>query len=152
MESLLLSLPDTIAPLSLFILSFLAASLLPLGSEWFLIYLLSQGNSSPLLLVSIASVGNYLGAATNYFLGSGGSTFITKKIIRVNDQQLIRAKTIWAKYGSWSLLFSWLPIVGDPLCLIAGLLKMPFIKFSILVFLGKLCRYSIVAVIALQLV
>ncbi|MGL1932125.1 MAG: VTT domain-containing protein [Desulfotalea sp.] len=150
MESFFLSLPASYDLINLFVLSFLAASLLPIGSDWYLVYLITQEISSPTVLVLIASVGNYLGAATNYYIGYTGSDYLKKK--KLSGKSFKKAENIWAKYGSYSLLFSWLPIVGDPLCLVAGLLKTSFTKFSILVFVGKLTRYIIVAIVTLQMI
>lgn len=129
---------------ALFILSFLAATIIPLGSEWLLIALLLNGHDA-YSAVSVATLGNYLGACTTYAIGIYGSDFLIKKILRVNDDNLARAKSLYKKYGSWSLLFSWLPIIGDPLCLVGGVLRLGFPVFSVLVFLGKLFRYAMVA-------
>ncbi len=133
--------------LALFALSFLASSVLPLGSEWLLVALVLQGHD-PFPAVIVASVGNYLGACTTYAIGIWGGAFLVKKIVRIDEQQLGRAQQLYQRYGSWSLFFSWLPIIGDPLCLVAGSLGLHFLPFSLLVASGKLARYVAVALLA----
>jgi membrane protein YqaA with SNARE-associated domain len=97
-----------------------------------------------------ATLGNYLGGCTNYCIGMWGSEFFTRKILRINITQQDKAKKFYAKYGSWSLLFAWLPVIGDPLCVLAGAFKVHFFKFSLLVFIGKFLRYAILAFLVLQ--
>lgn len=133
-------------PLHLFFLSFLAATLLPIGSEWLLVLLLVQGQE-PARLVCIATVGNFLGACTTYLVGIWGSNFLVRRIFGIDDRQLARASRLFQRYGVWSLLFSWLPVLGDPLCLLAGLLHVGPLRFAILVFVGKLFRYTTVALL-----
>jgi membrane protein YqaA with SNARE-associated domain len=130
--------------LSLFILSFLAATLLPVGSEWYLILLIHRGVDFS-DAVAAATVGNYLGACTTYLVGLWGSTFVTKRIFRITQQGLEKARALYSRFGSWSLLLSWLPVVGDPLCVIGGLFRVGFLHYSVLVFSGKFIRYFIVA-------
>ncbi len=133
---------------SLFLLGFLAATILPIGSEWLLIILILQG-VSPIDVVITASVGNFLGACTTYLIGMWGSDFFIRTILRISDQQLARSKAVYEKYGVWSLLLSWVPIVGDPLCLLAGLFRVGFGRFSLLVFIGKFSRYAALAFLIL---
>lgn len=133
---------------ALFLLSFLAATILPIGSEWLLVILVLQG-ISPTNAVITASIGNFLGACTTYLIGMWGSDFFIHTILRISDRQLARAKTVYEKYGIWSLLLSWVPVVGDPLCLLAGLFRVDFGRFSLLVFIGKFSRYATLAFIAL---
>lgn len=129
---------------ALFALSFLASTILPLGSEWLLVTMILNGKD-PVSSVAIASVGNYLGACTTYWIGLYGSAFLITRVLRIGEYERMRAEQLYAKYGSWSLFFSWVPIVGDPLCLIGGLLEVGFVRFSLLVFSGKLARYAVVA-------
>jgi membrane protein YqaA with SNARE-associated domain len=133
----------------LFILSFLAATLLPIGSEWLLIVMILEG-FNPNHTVLTATLGNYLGACTNYCIGIWGSEFLTRKLLRIDIKEEDRARNIYRKYGSWSLLFAWLPVVGDPLCVLAGAFRVHFLKFSLLVFIGKFLRYAILAFFVLQ--
>lgn len=129
---------------ALFLLSFLASTLIPLGSEWLLVALVLKGFPT-LPVVLTASFGNFLGACTSYGIGIYGSRFITGKVLRMSDQDCGRAERAFRRYGSWSLLFSWLPVVGDPLCLVAGTLKVEFVRFALLVMAGKIARYAVVA-------
>lgn len=130
--------------LSLFLLSFLASTLIPLGSEWLLVALLLERHD-PFVTVALATIGNYLGACTTYGIGMYGGPLLIRRILRIDQATEQRADRLYTRYGSWSLLFSWLPVIGDPLCLVGGILKISFVRFSVLVFTGKLARYSIVA-------
>lgn len=129
---------------ALFLLSFLASTLIPLGSEWLLVTMMLKRHD-PVVSVAVASVGNYLGACTTYWIGVYGGPFLIGKILRIDAGARKRAERFFGKYGSWSLLFSWLPVIGDPLCLVGGLLRVHFGRFSLLVFTGKLVRYATVA-------
>ncbi len=133
----------------LFTLSFLAATVVPIGSEWLLIVMIVTG-FSPTQTVITATAGNYLGGCTTYFIGIYGSNFIINKLLRIGDRELVRAEKLYTRYGSWSLLLSWLPIIGDPLCLLAGIFKIKFIRFSLLVFSGKFLRYTVLAVLTIK--
>lgn len=133
----------------LFLLSFLAATVLPLGSEWLLVVMLAQ-DFPPEKTVLVASLGNYLGACTTFAIGLWGSEFVIEKILRIDARQRQRSEKLFTRYGSWALLLSWLPIVGDPLCLLAGVFRTGFLRFSLLVFTGKLARYATLAVLARQ--
>lgn len=135
--------------LSLFLLSFCASTLLPLGSEWLLVALLLNGQN-PATTVVVATIGNSLGALTSYLLGRIGSDWLTSRLLRIDASRQRQAERWFNRYGCWALLFSWLPVIGDPLCLVSGSLKTPLLRFSILVTSGKLLRYSGVALITLQ--
>ena len=127
--------------LTLFIVSFLAATLLPLGSEWLLVAMLLNG-TSPLPCIVVATCGNSLGGATNYVIGRGGGDWLNRKLLHIKPQRLEQARNWFNRYGSWALLFSWLPVIGDPLCLVSGMLKTPWLRFIILVVCGKGLRYT----------
>jgi membrane protein YqaA with SNARE-associated domain len=133
---------------SLFFMSFLASTLLPLGSEWLLVMMLA-GGYDPLSSVAVATVGNYLGAVVTYLIGIGGGRWLIEKVMRVSLQQQERAEQYYRRYGAFSLFFSWLPIVGDPLCLVGGMLRINFGLFTLLVASGKLVRYAVTAWITL---
>jgi len=134
----------------LFLLSFLAATVVPLGSEWLLAVMI-LGGFSPIQTVFTATLGNYLGACTTYLIGIYGSGFFIRKLLRISDSDLIKANRIYRKYGSWSLLLSWLPVVGDPLCLLAGIFKTGFTRFSLLIFSGKFLRYTTLAILTVEI-
>jgi len=131
---------------ALFLLSFLASSVIPLGSEWLVVTLILQ-SFQPEYVVAVATMGNYLGACTTYFVGLWGAVFLIKKVMRIDEASLAKAQMLYRRYGSWSLLFSWLPVIGDPLCLVGGALRINFILFSLLVFAGKLARYALIAAV-----
>lgn len=133
----------------LFLLAFLAATVLPLGSEW-LVVIMVAGNFSPIDVTVTATLGNYLGAVTTFFLGVWGSEFCRDKLLRLSPRNLSRAENYYQKYGPWSLLLSWLPVIGDPLCFIAGVFRVRFLLFSTLVFVGKFSRYATLAFLTLQ--
>lgn len=131
---------------TLFLLSFLAATLLPIGSEWLLALLLLQGHS-PAVVVAVAGCGNFLGASTTYLIGRYGSEMLTRRLLGIDPEKMERARTFYIRYGIWSLLLSWLPIIGDPLCLLAGVCKVDFARFSLPVLIGKFSRYGVLAMI-----
>ncbi|MDA3834048.1 MAG: DedA family protein, partial [Spirochaetales bacterium] len=116
---------------------------------WYLITLLVQGHEAA-PVVAVATLGNCLGGWTTYGIGFLGATFLTTKILRISEQDTGKAMTLYQKYGSWSLLLSWVPIIGDPLCLIAGSLKLHPLIFSFFVFTGKGVRYGLLASLTLQ--
>ena len=130
--------------LGLFLASILASTLVPFGSEWLLITLISQGFDIN-YAVATATAGNYLGACITYWIGLTGSAYLINNIFKIKPESVKQARKHYGRYGSWCLLFSWLPIVGDPLCLVSGSLRLHFGKFSLLVFAGKLARYFTVA-------
>jgi len=134
---------------ALFGLSFLASTLAPIGSEWLLAVLLLEG-SDPYATVAVATLGNSLGALTTWAIGLWGGPFFMHRVLRVNESSLRRAEGFYARFGSWSLLLSWLPIVGDPLCLAGGVLRVGLPRFVLLVGSGKLLRYAAVAGMVLE--
>lgn len=127
----------------MFALGFLASTFVPIASEWLLITLVLKG-LDPLMLLLCSTCGNYLGACTTYAVGYFGSDFAIRKVLRISDENRKKAESVYKKYGSMSLLFSWIPIIGDPLCLVGGVFKIGFLKYSILVFAGKFIRYGAV--------
>jgi len=133
----------------LFAASFLAATILPLSSEVVLSLLLVNG-LSPVALVAVATLGNVLGSLTNYGLGYWASLGIVKKWLKISEEQLLRAEQRFEKYGLLSLCFAWVPIVGDPITVIAGILRIRLLWFVLLVTAGKLARYIVVSYLILQ--
>lgn len=132
----------------LFISSFLAATILPLSSEIVLSVLLLNG-FDPFLLVTIATTGNVLGSFVNYAAGFHGSVFVIKKILRASEEAFIKAQKRFNKYGVFCLLFAWVPIIGDPLTVFAGVLRINLITFFMLVSFGKCTRYIIISYVIL---
>jgi membrane protein YqaA with SNARE-associated domain len=133
----------------LFIAAFLAATVLPLSSEVVLSALLLSG-LSPITLVTTATTGNVLGSLANYALGYWASLVVIKKWLRISEDDFVRAEQRFAKYGLLSLFFAWVPIIGDPLTVMAGVLRVRLHWFLILVTAGKLLRYIIISYMTLQ--
>jgi len=131
----------------LFASSFIAATIFPAGSEVVLATLNITGDHDKFLLLTIATAGNVLGALVNWFIGYYLIKFKDKKWFPVSQKGLDSAQKQFNKYGVYSLLFAWLPVVGDPLTVIGGIFKVRFSMFLLLVTLGKGARY--LAVIAL---
>ena len=125
----------------LFLSAFGAATLLPLQSEAVLVGLLAQMQYPVWLLVAVASLGNILGSCVNWYLGLKIEHYKDKKWFPVSATQLEKAQHTYAKYGFWSLFLSWVPIIGDPITLIAGLMKEHFARFVLIVSLAKIGRY-----------
>jgi membrane protein YqaA with SNARE-associated domain len=134
---------DNYGYLNLFILSFLASTVLPLGSEALVVALIYQG-FSPFTVIMVATVGNYLGSCTTYYLGLKGRP-VLEKYLSPSPEKLEKSEKLFKKYGIYTLLFTWVPGVGDAITMVAGLTQLPFRSFSILVFLGKFGRYFAIA-------
>ena len=130
--------------LSLFIISFLAATILPLSSELTLAGLIATSDYDNLLLLVVASFGNILGSVINWILGFYSRNLSKKKWFPFKDEQIEKSSKWFYKFGRWSLLFVWVPIIGDPLTLAAGLLRVKFLEFLILVIIGKVSRYGVI--------
>ena len=133
----------------LFVAAFLAATVLPLSSEVVLSALLLT-DLSPVALITVATTGNVLGSLVNYALGYWVSLAVIKKWLRISEEEFVRAEQRFVKYGMFSLLFAWVPIIGDPLTVIAGVLRIRLLWFVLLVLIGKLFRYIMVSQIVLN--
>ena len=133
---------------ALFAVAFGAATIFPLQSEGMLTGLLLAGYP-PLWLVAVASVGNVLGSTVNWVLGRQVERFKDRRWFPVNDAQLDRAQRWYQRHGKWSLLLSWVPVIGDPLTVVAGLLREPLPMFLLLVTIAKLGRYVVLAAVVL---
>lgn len=127
----------------LFFSAFISSTIAPGGSEAVLAALVSGGLFNPWLLVGVATIGNTLGAMTTLWLGKiGAARFKPTDVIPAKNQ---RTLGVLRQYGVWALLFSWLPLVGDGLCFAAGWLSLPFLWCTIVIFIGKIARYAVVA-------
>lgn len=133
----------------LFIAAFVAATLLPMQSEAALVAALLAGAWPPWLLVAVAGLGNVLGSLVNWGLGRGIDRFRDRAWFPVSPAALDRAGAWYRRFGKWSLLGSWLPIVGDPLTVVAGVLREPLPIFLALVTIAKLGRYLVLAAVTL---
>ncbi|WP_309499175.1 YqaA family protein [Sulfurovum sp.] len=135
--------------LTLFTLAFFSATLLPMGSEALLLYDISQ-NYSLCLLWSFATVGNTLGSIVNYWLGLKGETYLEEKG-HLSAKKMEKARGVFGAFGGWTLLLSWVPVIGDPLTFIAGVLRYNFQLFIFIVAIAKGARYAMVIFLASNL-
>lgn len=132
----------------LFVVAFGAATLLPLQSEALLTGLL-LADYDPALLIAIASTGNVLGSTVNWGIGRQVERFRNRRWFPANEAQLERARGWYQRYGKWSLLLSWVPVIGDPLTLVAGVMRERLSTFLVLVTIAKVGRYIAVAAVVL---
>ncbi len=125
----------------LFLASFLAATILPFSSEILLVWLIGQSGNwiEPFIA---ACAGNILGSVVNYYLGYFGERFLFYNLFRLSQKTVEKASLRFRKYGVYSLLFAWVPVVGDPLTVVAGAFKVRFALFLVLVSIGKIGRYA----------
>jgi membrane protein YqaA with SNARE-associated domain len=139
---------DIIAYAGLFGGAFAAATILPFSSEAALVVLLLAGYS-PVWLLLVAGAGNVLGSAVNWLLGRFIERYRDRKWFPVSDRALARAQGWYHRYGRWSLLLSWVPVIGDPLTLVAGVMREPFTTFLLLVTIAKVGRYVALTLLTL---
>jgi membrane protein YqaA with SNARE-associated domain len=130
---------------ALFTAAFLAATLLPAQSELLLAALLMSGRHDWSLLLLTATMGNSLGSCVNWLLGRSIERFRDRRWFPVRRAALERAEAWYRRWGIWSLLLSWVPVIGDPLTLAAGLLRAPFLAFLAIVVVAKGGRYLAIA-------
>ena len=126
---------------TLFIVAFAAATILPLQSEAVFTGLVLTGRYSTIGLLAVASIENIGGSALNWLLGYWVARFSHRRWFPVKEAALERARRQYQRYGKWSLLLSWLPLIGDPLTVVAGVMREPFPVFLILVTIAKCGRY-----------
>lgn len=127
-----------------FFVSFLSATILPLGSEGVLLYYANDATVSVFFLWLWASLGNTLGGLTNWLLGVFLVRYEHKKWFPISAQTRIKAERLFNRYGVWSLLFTWLPVVGDGIALVSGVFRTPIWYFLPLVLIGKAARYALI--------
>lgn len=128
-------------------MAFSAGTLLPLSSEVVLAATLKSTTASPVGLVAVATIGNVAGSIINWWMGLYARRFQGRRWFPFKQPQIDKASTRFQKFGVWSLLLSWLPIIGDPLTFVAGVLRVPLALFITLVTIGKLARYVAVAAV-----
>jgi membrane protein YqaA with SNARE-associated domain len=133
----------------LFIISFLAASLLPLSSELFVLAMPAVGYNIWLVGI-VATAGNFMGALANYYVGKKGADFVMSRYFRVKQESWDRAKRFYHRWGAVALFFSWVPVIGDPLTAVAGTFNLNLSTFTFWVILGKGLRYLVLLGIATQ--
>lgn len=136
---------DLSAYLGLFFAAFAAATLVPAQSEAVLVSLLLNGSLTPWILLAVATAGNVLGSVVNWLLGLSIEHFRHKRWFPASERRLDQAQQAYRRYGRWSLLLSWVPVIGDPITVMAGVLREPLWSFLLLVSLAKGGRYLILA-------
>ncbi|MFA7083068.1 MAG: YqaA family protein [Arcobacteraceae bacterium] len=129
--------------ITLFFAAFISATLFPMGSEALLVLNITQ-EYNIFLLLFFATTGNVLGSCINYYLGLKGERYLEEKKY-IKKEKIAKYKAFFDKYGGYSLLLSWVPLIGDPITFIAGVLKYKFRYFFILVLIAKLGRYTLLA-------
>lgn len=136
------------AYLGLLATAFVAATLVPAQSEALLAYLVVQAQHAVSLLILAATLGNVAGSTVNWLMGRGIERLQNRRWFPVSEDSLKRARVWYGRYGRWSLLASWVPIIGDPITVVAGVLREPLPGFLILVTIAKFARYCVVAAFA----
>ncbi|CAM3277671.1 membrane protein YqaA, SNARE-associated domain [Pseudomonas gessardii] len=135
--------------IGLFVAAFGAATLLPMQSEAVLVGMLLSDRYVVSSLLAVATVGNVLGSALNWLLGRSVERFRHKRWFPVSESKLEKAQQSYLRYGRWSLLLSWVPIIGDPLTVVAGVMREPLWSFLLIVTLAKGLRYLVLTAVTL---
>ncbi len=135
--------------IGLFVAAFGAATLLPMQSEAVLVGMLLSDRYVVSSLLAVATVGNVLGSALNWLLGRSVERFRHKRWFPVSESKLEKAQQSYLRYGRWSLLLSWVPIIGDPLTVVAGVMREPLWSFLVIVTLAKGLRYLVLTAVTL---
>lgn len=138
--------------LTLSVAAFVAATVFPAQSEAVLVGLILGDHYPVFALVAVASIGNTLGSVVNWYLGRGIESLKDRRWFPVRADKLGRARSWYQRYGKWSLLASWLPVVGDPITVVAGVMREPLPVFVLLVGLAKTARYAILAAVTTGIV
>ncbi len=131
--------------LTLFAIAFASATILPLQSEAALIALMLAGERPWAALLTVASVGNTLGAGVNWFFGREINRFRSQRWFPASPTRMAQAEALYHRYGRWCLIFAWVPLIGDALTVVAGVMKENLWLFFALVGLGKTARYLLLA-------
>ncbi|SDA95732.1 YqaA family protein [Mesorhizobium qingshengii] len=129
---------------ALFLSAFLAATILPVSSEAVLAGLIVAGRGDPGLLLVVATIGNTLGSVVNWVLGRGIDSLRNRRWFPVTADRYEQASRIFRRFGEWTLLFAWLPVVGDAFTIAAGAARVNLGVFVVLVAMGKAARYAVI--------
>ncbi|MFN4155769.1 MAG: YqaA family protein [Paracoccaceae bacterium] len=135
----------------LFLAALVAATLIPAQSEAVLVALIVQGVHPVWLLLVVATAGNVLGSVVNWVMGRFLIRYSDRRWFPFSQRQMDKATRWYARWGYWSLLGAWLPVIGDPLTLVAGVLCEPLWRFVLIVTPAKGGRYLVLAWIAVHL-
>ena len=138
--------------LAVFLSAFVAATLLPAQSEAVLSFYILSAPQTVFALILVATVGNVLGSVVNWVVGFYATRFQNRKWFPATPSQMQRAEKFYRKYGRYSLLLSWVPFIGDPITVIAGVLREPIFSFLLLVTIAKLARYIALSLIVLEMI
>ena len=138
--------------LAVFLSAFEAATLLPAQSEAVLSFYILSAPQTVFALILVATVGNVLGSVVNWVLGIYAAKFQNRKWFPATPSQIKRAEKFYHKYGRYSLLLSWVPFIGDPITVIAGVLREPILSFLILVTIAKSARYIVLSLIIFEII
>ena len=128
----------------------MVATIIPFGSEIYLISLIVLKKYNVWFLLLSASLGNVLGSVFNWICGYYAKYFVKKKWFPFSQKQINKASLFFSKYGKWSLLLSWVPFIGDPITFVAGIFRYSFLPFLLLVSIGKIGRYLIVYLLVIN--
>ena len=134
----------------LFISAFLAATILPAQSEGVLAYQISAAPDQIVMLIALATFGNVLGAMVNWGLGMFATRYRSRAWFPVGQDKLEIAEGRYRKFGRYSLLLSWVPFIGDPITVVAGVLREPLWSFLVLVTIAKSSRYLFIAMLVMS--
>jgi membrane protein YqaA with SNARE-associated domain len=140
---------DPIALVGLFVTCLAAGAIVPIPSEAAFVALMLTGDFSVWTLVAVATTGNVAGSTINWFIGLGAARFEGKPWFPASAAALERGRRWYHRYGRWSLLLSWLPLLGDPLTIVAGVMREPIWSFLIIVSIAKFSRYAMLAGVTL---
>ena len=140
-----MAMTDLLALLGLFATCLAAGSVVPIPSEAAFVALLLGSDFAPWTLVVIATAGNVTGSSVNWLIGRGAARLAGRRWFPVSEAGLDRGRAWYHRYGRWSLLMSWVPIVGDPLTITAGVMREPFWSFLLIVSIAKFARYGVLA-------
>ena len=138
--------------LAVFLSAFVAATLLPAQSEAVLSFYILSAPQTVFALILVATVGNVLGSVLNWVVGFYATRFQNRKWFPATPSQMQRAEKFYRKYGRYSLLLSWVPFIGDPITVIAGVLREPIFSFLLLVTIAKSARYIALSLIVLEMI
>ncbi|WP_288075310.1 YqaA family protein [Pseudomonas sp.] len=139
-----------IEPVGLFLAAFAAATLIPAQSELVFVALILAADHPVWLLLAMATLGNVLGSTVNWAMGRFLIRFADRRWFPFSQSQLDRATGWYARWGYWGLLASWVPVIGDPLTLVAGVLREPLWRFVLIVTFAKGGRYLVLAGITMS--
>ena len=138
--------------LAVFLSAFVAATLLPAQSEAVLSFYILSAPQTVFALILVATVGNVLGSVVNWVVGFYATRFQNRKWFPATPSQMQRAEKFYRKYGRYSLLLGWVPFIGDPITVIAGVLREPIFSFLLLVTIAKSARYIALSLIVLEMI